>query len=59
MCCEMQNSFHLPRKNTYKTEVLPVLTKHFSNASINLLSCIAGEKIKGNFPVFKKNKPKP
>lgn len=28
----------------------------FSNTSINLLACIAGEKIKGNFPVLKKNK---
>lgn len=39
-----KTSFIHHEKNTNKTEVLPVFTKGFSNASINLLACIAGEK---------------
>lgn len=36
-----------------------MFTKDFSNASINLLACIAGEKIKGIFLVLKKKTPEP
>lgn len=48
-------SFIHQEKNTYKSEILSVLTKDFSNTSINLLACIVGEKIKGNFLVLKKS----
>lgn len=49
MGCEMQNFIHSTKKKpkqNYKTEALPVFTKDFSNASINLLACLAGEKKK-------------
>lgn len=57
MGCEMQNFIHSTKKKpkqNYKTEALPVFTKDFSNASINLLACLAGEKkIKSNYFVLK------
>lgn len=52
-------SFIHQEKTTYKSEILSVLTKDFSNTSINLLACIVGEKNKRQFPCIKKKPQNP